>query len=70
MAFQCIRGVVTSRGVLTAGDIVDGLPDHEIKVLLAQGKIVPRAEYSTEAVEPVIQHRDPVAVQKRGRKGR
>lgn len=70
MAFKCIRGVVTSKGVLTAGEVVDGLSEYETTVLLAHGKIVPHDAPQVKAVEPVIQHRDPVAVEKRGRKGR
>lgn len=54
MQYQCVRGVVTSKGAVAAGDLVD-IDGHEAKVLMAQGKIVPHHEevIRTTAVEQV-----------------
>lgn len=55
MKYKCIRGVVTSKGPIYAGDLVD-IDGHEAKVFLAQGKIVPHheEEIRTTAVEDVV----------------
>lgn len=55
MKYKCIRGVVTSKGAVAAGDLVD-IDGHEAQVFLAQGKIVPHheEEIRTTAVEAVV----------------
>lgn len=58
MKYVCLKGVVTSKGVAAPGDIVE-LAGLEAKVMVSQGKF---AEVEEKAA-PVIQHRDPVAVQ-------
>lgn len=65
MRYKCIRGVVTTAGIIEPGRIVE-LPAGEAADLMAAGKIIPHNE------EPVMQdrvetveHRDPV---RRGRK--
>lgn len=66
MKFKCIRGVVSSKGALSVGDLVE-LPDHEAAVLMAEGKLVPHDEPVIRVAEaPVIENRDPVV--RRGRK--
>lgn len=54
MQYKCIRGVVTSKGAVSAGGIID-IQGHEANVLMAQGKIVPHHEevIRTTAVEEV-----------------
>lgn len=54
MQYKCVRGVVTSKGAVAAGDLVD-IDGHEAKVFMAQGKIVPHHEevIRTTAVEQV-----------------
>lgn len=66
MAYKCIRGVVTSKGVIAPGDVVD-LPGAEARDLMAAGKLAPHheEEITTNVVEDVV-HRDPV--NRRGRK--
>lgn len=59
MKLLCLRGVVTSKGVVNAGETVEGLPALEVKTLIGAGKLV---EFEEQAV-PAIQHRDPVDVQ-------
>lgn len=55
MKYKCIRGVVTGKGAVHAGDIVE-IEGHEAQVFLAQGKIVPHheEEIRTTAVEQVV----------------
>jgi hypothetical protein len=55
MQYKCIRGVVTSKGAKSAGELVD-IEGHEAKVLMAQGKVVPHheEEIRTTAVEAVV----------------
>jgi hypothetical protein len=69
MAFLCIKGVVTSKGVVNAGDVIDELPEFEARVLIAQGKLVKEEEARAQIVtrDPVIEHRDPVVARPRGR---
>lgn len=67
MAYKCIRGVVTSKGVIAPGDVVD-LSGAEARDLMAAGKVVPHDssdEIITNTIEDVV-HRDPV--NRRGRK--
>lgn len=72
MKYKCIRGVVTSKGSINPGDVID-LPANEAAVLMGYGKIVPHMpvdyeyeeEITTNVVEDVV-HRDPV--KRRGRK--
>ena len=67
MKYKCIRGVVTSNGAVSAGEVVE-LNDREASVLMAHGKIVPHHEekVSISYAEEVV-HRDPVPA-RRGRK--
>jgi hypothetical protein len=55
MQYKCIRGVVTSKGSVLAGELVE-LEGHEAVVLMAQGKIAPHheEEIRTTAVEDVV----------------
>jgi hypothetical protein len=55
MQYKCIRGVVTSKGSVLAGELVE-LEGHEAVVLMAQGKIAPHhvEEIRTTAVEAVV----------------
>ena len=66
--YECIRGVVTSKGPVQAGEIVE-LSDYEAKMLA--GKFVAlKAEPAPVrvAAAPEIEHRDPVIeAPKRGR---
>ena len=65
MKYKCIRGVVTSKGSVSPGDVID-LPANEAAVLMSYGKLVPHHEegITTNVVEDVI-HRDPAP--RRGR---
>lgn len=66
--YECIRGVVTSRGPVAVGEIVE-LSDYEAKVLA--NKFIPARDEPAPvrvAEAPEIEHRDPViAAPKRGR---
>lgn len=66
--YECIRGVVTSRGPVQAGEIVE-LSDYEAKMLA--GKFVAAVDAPAPvrvAAAPEIEHRDPVIeAPKRGR---
>lgn len=58
MQYKCIRGVVTSQGPLSVGDVAT-LPHSEALVLISQKKIeIFEAVRVAEA--PKIEHRDPV----------
>lgn len=66
--YECIRGVVTSKGPVKVGEIVE-LSDYEAKVLankfVAAGNSVAPVRV---AAAPEIEHRDPVIeTPKRGR---
>lgn len=71
MKYKCIRGVVTSKGSINPGDVVE-LSASEANTLMAYGKIVPHhevvthreEEITTNVVEDVV-HRDPTP--RRGR---
>lgn len=65
MQYKCIRGVVSSEGVLAVGDIVK-LPSEEAVMLMAAGKLVIAEEEVRVAEAPVVEHRDPV-MPRRGR---
>lgn len=67
MKYKCIRGVVTSNGAVSAGEVVE-LNDREAAVLMAHGKLVPHHEEEIviNHVDDII-HRDPVPA-RRGRK--
>ncbi len=69
MQYLCIKGVVTSKGVKQAGDIVSDLPAFEAHVLVSQGKLVEQAEARAQIMtrEPKIEHRDPVVTRRPGR---
>lgn len=66
--YECIRGVVTSKGPVQAGEIVE-LSDYEAKMLA--GKFVAAVDALAPvrvAAAPEIEHRDPVIeAPKRGR---
>ncbi len=66
--YECIRGVVTSKGPVQAGEIVE-LSDYEAKMLA--GKFVAAVDAPAPvrvAAAPEIEHRDPVIeAPKRGR---
>lgn len=69
--YECIRGVVTSKGVVGVGEVVE-LSDYEAKIL--SNKFIaysePKPEFTSEirvAEAPVIEHGDPVMPAKRGR---
>ena len=65
MKYKCIRGVVTTAGIIEPGRIVE-LPVGEAADLMAAGKIIPHNEepLMQDRVE-IVEHRDPV---RRGRK--
>ena len=65
MQYKCIRGVVTSQGPLTPGDVAT-LPHGEALVLIAAKKIEIFEEAVRVAEAPKVEHRDPVI--KRGPK--
>ena len=65
MQYKCIRGVVTSQGPLTVGDITTNLPLSEALLLIA-GKKIEIFEAVRVAEAPKVEHRDPVI--KRGPK--
>lgn len=58
MQYKCIRGVITSQGPLSVGDVVT-LPHNEALVLIA-GKKIEIFEAVRVAEAPKIEHRDPV----------
>lgn len=66
--YECIRGVVTSKGPVAVGDIVE-LSDYEAKQLA--GKFIPAQDAPAPvrvAAAPEIENRDPVIeAPKRGR---
>ena len=66
--YKCIRGVVTSKGPVQAGDIVE-LSPYEAKQLVGKFVAVEDAPAPVRvAAAPVIEHRDPVIeTPKRGR---
>ena len=68
MQYKCIRGVITSQGPLSVGDIVS-LPANEGVVLVAQKKLEIVTEEIRVAEAPEVEHRDPV-MPKRGRPAR
>jgi hypothetical protein len=59
MQYKCIRGVITSQGPLSVGDVAT-LPHGEALVLIAQKKIVIFEEAVRVAEAPKVEHRDPV----------
>jgi len=65
MQYKCIRGVITSQGPLSVGDVAT-LPHGEALVLIAQKKIEIFQEAVRVAEAPKVEHRDPVI--KRGSK--
>ena len=65
MQYKCIRGVITSQGPLSVGDVAT-LPHGEALVLIAQKKIEIFEEAVRVAEAPKVEHRDPVI--KRGPK--
>jgi hypothetical protein len=66
--YECVRGVVTSKGPVQSGEIVE-LSDYEAKQLA--GKFIPAEDKPAPvrvAAAPEIEHRDPVMeTAKRGR---
>jgi DNA replication initiation complex subunit (GINS family) len=58
MQYKCIRGVITSQGPLSVGDVVT-LPHNEALVLIA-GKKIEIFEAVRVAEAPKIESRDPV----------
>ena len=66
--YECIRGVVTSKGPVQAGEIVE-LSDYEAKMLAGKFVAVKDAPAPVRVSEaPEIEHRDPVIeAPKRGR---
>lgn len=66
--YECIRGVVTSKGPVQAGEIVE-LSDYEAKVLANKFVAIKDAPAPVRvAVPEEIEHRDPVIeTPKRGR---
>jgi hypothetical protein len=68
MQYKCIRGVVTSQGPLSAGDIVT-LPASEAVSLLAAKKLEIYQEVRV-AEPPKVEHRDPVISRGTKRNGR
>ena len=65
MQYKCIRGVITSQGPLSVGDVAT-LPHGEALVLIAGKKIEIFEEAVRVAEAPKVEHRDPVI--KRGPK--
>lgn len=63
MQYKCIRGVVSSEGVLAVGDIVK-LPSEEAVILMAAGKLEIVGDEIRVAEAPAIQHGDPVMPRK------
>jgi len=63
MQYKCIRGVVSSEGVLAVGDIVT-LPSDEAVMLMAAGKLEIVGNEVRVAEAPAIEHRDPVVARK------
>jgi hypothetical protein len=68
MQYECIRGVVTSQGPVSVGDIVT-LPAHEGVVLMAAKKLEIHEEVRV-AEAPKVEHRDPVISRGPKRNGR
>ena len=68
MQYKCIRGVITSKGPVNAGDIVT-LPAHEAIVLMAAKKLEIYEEVRV-AEAPKVEHRDPVISSGKKRNGR
>jgi len=58
MQYKCIRGVITSQGPLSVGDVAT-LPHSEALVLIAHKKIEIFEEVRV-AEAPKVEHRDPV----------
>ena len=69
MQYLCIKGVVTSKGVVQAGEIVSDLPEFEARVLISHGKLIEQAEARAQIIarDPDIDHRDPVVNRRPGR---
>jgi hypothetical protein len=67
MQYKCIRGVITSQGPISEGEIVT-LPASEAVLLMHAGKLAIHAEVRV-AAPPKVEHRDPVvkAPSKNGR---
>lgn len=59
MQYKCIRGVVTSQGPLSVGDVAT-LPHSEALALIASKKIEIFEEAVRVAEAPKVEHRDPV----------
>jgi hypothetical protein len=59
MQYKCIRGVITSQGPLSVGDVAT-LPHSEALVLIAHKKIEIFEEAVRVAEAPKVEHRDPV----------
>jgi DNA replication initiation complex subunit (GINS family) len=68
MQYKCIRGVVTSQGPLSVGDVVT-LPHGEALALIA-GKKIEIFEAVRVAEAPKVEHRDPVMPRGTKRNGR
>jgi hypothetical protein len=58
MQYKCIRGVITSQGPLSVGDVAT-LPHGEALMLIAHKKIEIFEEVRV-AEAPKVEHRDPV----------
>lgn len=61
MQYKCIRGVITSQGPISVGDVVT-LPHSEALVLIAYKKIEIFEEVRV-AEAPKVEHRDPVTTE-------
>ena len=61
MQYKCIRGVITSQGPISVGDVVT-LPHSEALVLIAHKKIEIFEEVRV-AEAPKVEHRDPVTTE-------
>lgn len=59
MQYKCIRGVITSQGPLSVGDVAT-LPHGEALLLIAGKKIEIFEEAVRVAEAPKVEHRDPV----------
>ena len=65
MKYKCIRGVVTTAGITSVGQVVE-LPANEAADLMSAGKIIPHNEEPVmQDRVAVVEHREPL---RRGRK--
>jgi hypothetical protein len=67
--YECIRGVVTSLGPISVGDIIS-LPAEEAVVLMAHGKLKIAEDTVRIAEAPKVENRDPVISRGTKRNGR